>query len=559
MLQNYNISGLSSNLSSVVNFSSDAVPAFMDIDKKINLFQNDLLLPPQDFCPRNEFNRTLSVDLIKEKPFIENVESSFNLEKFIEKMKAEEKELKRRNDRLLPTCPKLEFNVSPIRYSLFNTTLPLSSYKHISVTDGSPVDTKWLQEVDECLATPSSFHLIEEGISSSYLIRNKYNTPIAIYKPTDQAGGSKNNPKGAQILFDPQLGEDASVREYGARLVGGDFFGTPELHLVKIVMNGKIEAGSIQKFMPSDGTGKDIIKPETDALLSAAGIQKTFEQMENLNFGEAMKLHNFMQDDFKLWTHSRNTQAISSRYFSQMGKEVHKMGLLDILIQNPDRLNPANYLYKKIGNNIRLTPIDHNLAFPEEISPLLEQVIWMNSPAALLPFDQEVINYINDLDIEAISSELAKAGMNEKRIHNFKIMGLVVKKCVDAGLPLREIGQLSSINFINMLSGTTLQKMEKEAKKTASTPEEFFPIFSSLLEKKIEKIQNQRDRQGVSNAAKAFHLLKQPEIYSSFKNWQQVASCMKDKSNANCRNNAKRVKEFYYNGTCLSTKALFRD
>lgn len=77
---------------------------------------------------------------------------------------------------------------------------------------------------------------------------------------------------------------------------------------------------------------------------------------------------------------------------------VHKIGLLDLRILNCDR-NDENILVKNQGKYMKLIPIDHSLSFPDCIEINEYDMCWMSWNQSKLPFSNEIIDYIRELDI----------------------------------------------------------------------------------------------------------------------------------------------------------------
>ena len=499
-----------------------------------------------DICPISAFNKTVS--------FISDTQLELDVQEMIKAFEALFMQTKSSDDQA--TCPTLEFNVSQVNSHGYNVTLPHSPYQHLYVSDSLPVNADWLQQVDRSMANPKLVKVIEQGISVGYLIKDADGRPIAIYKPAAQAGGSADNPKGIQINPGLKGAEaEASIRELGARLVGGDFCNTAELHMIKIILNGQLQEGSLQKFIENDGTGSKLMQPSLQRLLNYVGIDPS-KKLDELTFMDGMKLGQFMADKTNLWRYGKEVSLPNdTQLFSQIGKDVHKIGILDIMIQNADRLNTENFLFKDLKGRIKLFAIDHNLAFPADINPMLNQVIWMQSPYSLEPFDQDMLEFIKQLDIETITGELAKMGMHGDRIKAFKVMSTLVKMGTEAGLSLRDIGELVCIRN-PFVPSTVVMKLVDEAKQNSGNEQEFFQHFKMLVEKKIAEAKEQIDKQGVSDAAKPFYLLQQPDTYREFNVWERVAECALDSSKPHCLLDAKLVEETYRNGSCTTGKAL---
>lgn len=155
--------------------------------------------------------------------------------------------------------------------------------------------------------------------------------------------------------------------------------------------------------------------------------------------------------------HMDNAGNYGYMMFSE--KEVHKIAILDIRILNCDR-NEENILLKKVlrrnHNNInnnnnkndksniefQLIPIDHGLAFPDQISICNCEIVWMEWPQVQHPFSLEEIEFIKNInpkeDVKFLHKHLK---MREICLRNFRIAEILLKKCAENGLTLYDIGK----------------------------------------------------------------------------------------------------------------------
>jgi hypothetical protein len=140
--------------------------------------------------------------------------------------------------------------------------------------------------------------------------------------------------------------------------------------------------------------------------------------------------------------------------------EVQKIALLDLRLLNCDR-NSSNILIKKkdIGeqhcavNNIpgyggcsdayTLIPIDHGLCFPSRL--LINEIdwAWFSCPHMKKPVHEDIKQYLQDLDIdELLSSVLLKVSLSTESLFLAKVVHLLVKDAVAAGLTLYDIAMI---------------------------------------------------------------------------------------------------------------------
>jgi hypothetical protein len=131
---------------------------------------------------------------------------------------------------------------------------------------------------------------------------------------------------------------------------------------------------------------------------------------------------------------------------------VHRIGILDIRILNTDR-HAGNLLVRKIGDGIgtfgqvELIPIDHGLCLPETLEdPYFE---WIHWPQASIPFSEEELAYIRDLDpahdCEMLRMELPM--IREACLRVLVLCTIFLKEAAEFGLCLAEIGEMMTREF----------------------------------------------------------------------------------------------------------------
>lgn len=377
-----------------------------------------------------------------------------------------------------------------------------SPYQYISTTQPHFETDEWLLQVDRSIALSDSISIIPEGISVSYLIKNEGGQPIAIFKPDDEAGGFENL-KG-KALVSGGVSLQSSHKELGARMLGGDFCNVPEIHQVKVVMNGKVKEGSLQKFIPNSGTLLSYIQ----------GNEKELTQSE---------LFALILNPRKMWRYQKKHLPKLFDLFDKVGTDIHKMGLLDLLIQNIDRANPQNILVLEDGEKIKLIPIDHNLAFPDLLTPLPLTISWFQSPYGLEPFDSQTLEFIQTLNITKISKQLIKVGLSSEKIKQFEIMAMLIKKGSAAGFSLLEISFMAAVT--NMSKATSeIDEIVKQVNDSLTDPgsnKEFFEKLSDELDKVFALKQEEKNQYGVTKNLIHFIPLLKTETYQDFKLYKE--------------------------------------
>ncbi|CAN8266573.1 unnamed protein product [Cochlearia groenlandica] len=263
---------------------------------------------------------------------------------------------------------------------------------------------------------------VHSGLGGAYYFRNKKGQSVAIVKPTDEEPFAPNNPKGfvGKALGQPGLKSSVRVGETGFREVAaylldyGRFANVPPTALVKITHS---------IFNVNDGVKGN--KPREKKLVSKiASFQK------------------FVAHDFDASDHGTSSFPVAS---------VHRIGILDIRIFNTDR-HGGNLLVKKLDGvgtfgQMELIPIDHGLCLPETLEdPYFE---WIHWPQASLPFSDEELEYIRNLDplkdCEMLRRELPM--IREACLRVLVLCTIFLKEAASYGLCLAEIGEMMTREF----------------------------------------------------------------------------------------------------------------
>ncbi len=129
--------------------------------------------------------------------------------------------------------------------------------------------------------------------------------------------------------------------------------------------------------------------------------------------------------------------------------EVHKIGILDIRLLNLDRhLGNILVVREKRGpsnnrkNRLKFVPIDHSHCLPS-ISSLSDiKFEWAWWPQCSQPFSQKSLDYIASLDAFSDSASLRALGLRDDAVVMNLAATLLLKRCVESGLNLREIAEI---------------------------------------------------------------------------------------------------------------------
>jgi len=132
----------------------------------------------------------------------------------------------------------------------------------------------------------------------------------------------------------------------------------------------------------------------------------------------------------------------SSSLFST--KDVHAIGLLDLRLFNTDR-HMANMMVCQTletngqENGMSLVPIDHGLILPGYRSLSDAWFEWTWWKQAQIPFDEETLKYVREIDIQADCNMLRTIGLRRDFIMTYALCNYVVKCGVEKGKNLKEL------------------------------------------------------------------------------------------------------------------------
>lgn len=371
--------------------------------------------------------------------------------------------------------------------------------------------------------------LCPEGINGTYFMKNEHGVNIGVFKPSDEELDSENNPKLSQHLalnsIKISAGSDSAIR--GSLSPGNS---------IKSKFNGrgvataKAKSLSGKKGTPSlamNGVkrGEEAVRevaaylvdkkhhfygvPSTTMIKLACpiGSSDDLETVEGEFDSEVEDDDVWMRDNRKVWFKMGSFQEFveSDGCAEDIGvgvfpsQEVHKIGILDLHIFNTDR-HDGNILYKRNSNgNYTLTPIDHGLSLPHTMDQAW--FCWVTWPQSQVPFDEAAKRYILedidvDKDIEMLRSQLS---ISEDSLRIMKISVMLLKKCVAAGMTLRDIGMIASRSPCEATpSNLEMMVMQANAKCNPSSKQfellgdgnNFFDKLSNVMDEYISSKMN---------------------------------------------------------------------
>lgn len=297
---------------------------------------------------------------------------------------------------------------------------------------------------------------VNSGMGGAYYFKNIWGEHVAIVKPTDEEPFAPNNPKGfvGKSLGQPGLKRSVRVGETGYREVAAylldhrNFANVPATMLVKIThtaFNVNDTVCCKNKVLPN----------KSQSVSKIASLQQ------------------FVPHDYDASDHGTSSFPVSG---------VHRIGILDIRIFNTDR-HSGNLLVRKVGPGAdnfgvqtELIPIDHGLCLPECLEdPYFE---WIHWPQASIPFSEEELEYIANLDpvkdAEMLRMELPM--IRKACLRVLMLSTIFLKEAAAFGLCLSEIGEMMSRQFTGKEEEPSeLELLCMEARKWIEDIELFLP------------------------------------------------------------------------------------
>jgi len=255
----------------------------------------------------------------------------------------------------------------------------------------APPEPALVVEARSLFKSGGELTLSEEGVGGTYFLKSG-DSPVGIFKPSDEEPGGLNDPKGlVQTPLLPPGG--GAARECAAFVLDRDrFAGVPETYLLSAVSHQKLhtpdeKSGSIQRFVPNKG--------------------------DSSSYGTS------------LWS----------------VENVHRIGILDIRIFNMDR-NNENILVQERDDGLHLVPIDHTYSLPPVSALDGAYFEWQYWPQAKKPFSPECKAYVLSIDIGKDVEDLQSLGIPEDCIMTMVVTTMLLKEAISAGWPLYDIACL---------------------------------------------------------------------------------------------------------------------
>lgn len=327
---------------------------------------------------------------------------------------------------------------------------------------------------------------VHSGLGGAYYFRNSSGESVAIVKPTDEEPFAPNNPKGfvGKALGQSGLKRSVRVGETGFREVAaylldhGHFANVPPTVLVKI--NHSI-------FNINEVNGS---------------CSKSFDRRQKV-VSKIASFQQFIPHDYDASDHGTSNFPVAA---------VHRIGILDIRIFNTDR-HAGNLLVRKlnngasaIGGQVELIPIDHGLCLPESLEdPYFE---WIHWPQASIPFSEEELEYIANLDpiedSEKLRTELPM--IREACLRVLVLCTIFLKEAAAFGLCLAEIGEMMSREYRGAKEEPSeLEVVCMEARRLIGERESFPPPVETGEEEHFQFDLDGEDEESFPSKASPHH------------------------------------------------------
>lgn len=343
--------------------------------------------------------------------------------------------------------------------------------------DQEAIFQTWIEEISNGLQTHAP-ELSEDGVNGTYFLKNQEGNTVGVFKPLDEQGDHENNPKNGKetVSSDDDSQEpvdmsrhgisssDTVYREVAAFLLDRKgFFGVPKTSLI-VLRHPEM---------------RDRLTEVTSPMVDLSKLPS------NIKLGS---LQEYIENDGSSADFSPSLFPVD---------QVHKIGILDLMLFNTDR-HSGNILLKKQDGAFKLIPIDHGFSLPESLEGAWFD--WLNWPQAKKPFDEHTKNFIEAINIEEETSMLKKClGIEDKYLRTMKISTTWLQKAASRGLNLYQIAQvvcrqdMSEPSELEVMCQQALKecRVGAETKLSSLSQEEevaFFTVLWNIMEEHISSL-----------------------------------------------------------------------
>lgn len=247
-----------------------------------------------------------------------------------------------------------------------------------------------------------------EGISGTYLMRDRIGNTIGVFKPKEEEAGTPGNKKN----FGGEKFKAALERSFGVK-PGTSYLRERAVYLLDRDHFANVPATFIKKF------SHPCFSSHQHASVQREGSFQAFQ---------------------KNCQHASEMLSLISSYFDSSSSipasEIHKIGILDVRTLNCDR-HLKNFL---VDENYQIHPIDHGYTLSKNASLL--RFDWMYFDQSKKPFSENELAYIESLNPNEDARILRELGIEEEAITRLTTATLLLKAAARKGLSLYQIGDL---------------------------------------------------------------------------------------------------------------------
>ncbi|GIL86290.1 hypothetical protein Vretimale_13717 [Volvox reticuliferus] len=318
-----------------------------------------------------------------------------------------------------------------------------------------------------------------DGMGGTYFFANDSGKKAAILKPCDEEPLAPNNPKGyvGRQLGDPgwkptvRVGE-AALREVAAYLLDHEGWARVPTSVLVRARHPVFCYQSFQTDKPAptsvtnSGGASGLSRPSSQACLegSAGAADATSACTSPATPVQESPLPMKLGSLQEFVTHECDTSEMGPSRFSV--RDVHRIGILDLRLFNTDR-HAGNMLVRTPRTatsastaDLRrsmvapdapyeLIPIDHGFCLPETLeAPYFE---WLHWPQTMLPFSEEELQYIRNLDVELDKAILRQElpMLRPECLRVLEVCTTLLKTCAAEGLTLFDIASVMTRPFVD--------------------------------------------------------------------------------------------------------------
>lgn len=336
---------------------------------------------------------------------------------------------------------------------------------------------------------------------------------MAVFKPEDEEPLAINNPKGGGSSAD-DLGSglrrgikpgEGAVREVAAFLLDHHHFsGVPPTAMVTCLqrrhsadITGAVslqeaKLGSLQQFVKADGDCEErgssvfAVKEVRSSSVCHTKVARQMQSMTPDCVCRCCSITVCRQHDC-----IQNTAGPLTSDACWL--QVHKIAVLDIRLANTDR-NGSNILARRNGTGWNLIPIDHGYCLPSTFQDISFE--WLYWPQARAPFNEDTLNYIQNLDSAKDLAVLASHGLmlRPECERVLCVCTMLLKKAAARGMTPFGIG---TIMCREALTKSPLEKLHKHAmllaasqfqvSKAQVTNEQYLQHMTAVLDEYLDE------------------------------------------------------------------------